>query len=65
MIGLVGGDPVGSWTLTLYDTTHAHECIYGADDRATGLPIRPGSLHPLRDQTHELHGTSVESASLD
>jgi len=68
MIGLVGGDPVGSWALTLDDTSpfsYAHACVYGADDRATGLPIQSGSLCPFRDQTHELHGTSVESASPD
>jgi hypothetical protein len=29
------------------------------------LPIRPGFLCPLADQTHELHGTGVEGASLD
>src|SRR6267154_76599 len=67
MIGLVRGDPVGSWTLTLDDSTPSvsHVCIYSAGDRATGLPIQPGLLCPLGDQTHELHGTGVESASLD
>jgi hypothetical protein len=44
---------------------HMRVCIYSARDCATGLPIQPGLLCPLGDQTHELHGTGVKSASLD